>query len=384
MSALPAIATMIRELIRRPSVSCTDAAFDQSNRAVIDILAEWLDGLGFQIQIMPVADGKANLLATLGGGLGSGEGLVLAGHTDTVPYDEQGWSSDPFGGAEKDGRIYGLGSCDMKGFFALAIAAAAKFSAQQLRHPLTLLATADEESSMSGARHLYTHGTKPGRFAVIGEPTGLRPIRMHKGVMMECIRVHGAAGHSSDPSLGASAIEGMHAVIGELLIWRSELQKRYRNPLFKVDVPTLNLGSIHGGDNPNRICAHCELHIDIRPLPGMDLNELRQCLSERLAGVLLAYPRLRLETYPLFDGLPAFETGFDSEIVRACEEYSGRSAGAVAFGTEAPFLSMLGTQTVVLGPGDIEQAHQPDEYLELSRIPPMVEILERLIGQFCL
>jgi acetylornithine deacetylase len=232
-------------------------------------------------------------------------------------------------------------------------------------------------------RYLLEHGPKPGRYAVIGEPTGMRPVRMHKGVMMESIRVHGAAGHSSDPSLGANAIEGMQVVLNELLAWRTELQAQFRNPLFKVDVPTLNLGSIRGGDNPNRICAHCELQLDIRPLPGMGLTELRQAMTERLAGALAAYPRLHLETRPLFDGLPAFETSAEAAIIRACEELRGTSAGSAAFGTEAPFLSMLGTETVVFGPGDIEQAHQPNEFLTLSRIPAMVQLLENLIMRFC-
>jgi acetylornithine deacetylase len=271
----------------------------------------------------------------------------------------------------------------MKSFFAMAIEAARGFDAKALRHPLTLLATADEESTMAGIKHLLALGLKPGRYAVVGEPTGLRPIRMHKGVMMEIVRVHGKAGHSSDPSLGASAIEGMHAVIGELLAWRAELQAKHRNPLFKVETPTLNLGSIHGGDNPNRICAHCEMHIDIRPLPGMDLAELRQILAARLAAALSAYPQLRLETVPAFDGLPSFETPADSELVRACEALSGAQAGAVAFGTEAPFLSQLGLETIVLGPGHVEQAHQPDEYLPLAQIPPMVDVLRALIGRFC-
>ncbi|MDD5034612.1 MAG: acetylornithine deacetylase, partial [Methylococcaceae bacterium] len=340
--------------------------------------------LGFSVSIHEFSPGKANLLAGLGGGGAVGEGLVLSGHTDTVPFDEGEWSVDPFAGVEREGRLYGLGSCDMKAFFALAIEAARSFDPRSFRRPLTLLATADEESSMAGAKYLLQQGLKPGRYAVIGEPTGLRPIRMHKGVMMESIRVHGHAGHSSDPSLGANAIEGMHHVLAELLAWRRELQARYRNPLFKVDTPTLNLGSIHGGDNPNRICAHCEVHIDIRPLPGMSLEALRQAMGERLHDALAAYPTLRVETYPLFDGLPPFETPAESLMVRTCEELTGTLAGAVAFGTEAPFLSRLGMETVVLGPGDVAQAHQPDEYLDLAQIAPTIEVLKGLIRRFCL
>lgn len=378
------VLSRIRALIAAPSVSCIDPRYDQGNLAVIHLLAEWAESLGFAAQVHEVAPGKANLLATLGGEGAPGEGLVLSGHTDTVPFDEGAWSVDPFGGREKAGRIYGLGTCDMKAFFALALEAAAGFDAKTLHRPLTLLATADEESSMSGIKYLSKRGLKPGRYAVIGEPTGMKPIRMHKGVMMESVRVLGHAGHSSDPSLGASAIEGMHRVMGELLAWREELQARHRNPLFAVDAPTLNLGSIHGGDNPNRICARCEMLIDIRPLPGMKLEDLREEMRARLAGALDEYPRLRLETNPMFDGLPPFETAGESAIVRACEELSGTPSGAVAFGTEAPFLSQLGTETVVLGPGSVAQAHQPDEYLELGQIEPTIRLLQGLIGRFCL
>jgi acetylornithine deacetylase len=380
---LPNLLDQIRSLVAIPSVSSATPGLDRSNLAVIHQLAEWLEILGFAVTIHEVAPGKANLLATLGSGP-VGEGLVLSGHTDTVPYDEGRWSVDPFGGIERDERIYGLGSCDMKGFFALAIEAARSFEAKALRKPLTLLATADEECSMAGAKYLVAHGLKPGRYAVIGEPTGLRPVRMHKGVMMERVRVHGQAGHSSDPSLGASAIEGMHRVIGELLAWRAELQAKHRNPLFKIEVPTLNLGAIHGGDNPNRICGLCEMQIDIRPLPGMDLMELRQAMAERLHETLAAYPRLRVEAAPLFDGVPAFATPADASLVQDCERLSGLPAEAVAFGTEAPFLTQLGIETVVMGAGNIEQAHQPNEYLPLAQIPPMVETLKGLIGKYCL
>jgi acetylornithine deacetylase len=174
----------------------------------------------------------------------------------------------------------------------------------------------------------------------------------------------------------------MHRVIGDILAWRDELQRRYRNPQFAVPVPTLNLGHIHGGDNPNRICGHCELHFDLRPLPGMDLDQLRGELDRRLAGVL-ADSGLQLERVPLFEGIPAMETDATAAIVRAAERLSGHSAEAVAFGTEGPYLNSLGMQTVILGPGDIAQAHQPDEYLALERIQPGIELLQGLIRQFC-
>jgi acetylornithine deacetylase len=380
---IPSTLAMIRALIAEPTVSCTDPRLDQSNLPVILLLSEWVEGLGFRTDIRPVGANKANLIAILGGSGDQPGGLVLSGHTDTVPCNPELWSSDPFRATEREGRIYGLGSADMKSWFALILEAAARFDPKDFRRPLVLLGTADEESSMSGARALLAENRRLGRCAVIGEPTGLTPIRMHKGVMMEAVTVRGKAGHSSDPALGANAIDGMYAVLGELLAFRAELKARHRNPAFKVDYPTLNLGSIHGGDNPNRICGCCETQIDIRPLPGMDLEELHQALQDRLAPVLAGHSGLSLEIRRLFDGLPPFETPAESEIVRATEELSGAAAGAVAFGTEAPFLSRLGMETVVMGPGYIDQAHQPDEYLPLEHIPRGVDLVGRLIERFC-
>lgn len=371
----------IRQLIAIPSISSVSPAFDQSNRAVIDLLAGWLSDAGFTVRIEPLPNRptKFNLIATLGRGSG---GLVLAGHTDTVPFDAGRWRYDPFGGIVADERIYGLGSADMKAFFALAIEAARPFAAQDLHQPLVLLATADEESDMGGVRALVAANQALGRHALIGEPTNLRPVRMHKGILMEAIRLEGRSGHSSNPALGVSALEGMHQVIGELLRWRQELQARYRNPLFEVEVPTLNLGHIHGGDNPNRICADCELHIDIRPLPGMPLAELRGLLHQRLERLLAESP-LQLSFRSLFSGIEALETPAAAAIVRMTEQLTDTPAGAVGFGTEGPYLNALGMETVILGPGSIDCAHQPDEFLPLAMIQPTVELLQRLIQRFC-
>ncbi|HRZ07304.1 MAG TPA: M20/M25/M40 family metallo-hydrolase, partial [Candidatus Competibacteraceae bacterium] len=208
------------------------------------------------------------------------------------------------------------------------------------------------------------------------------PVRMHKGILMEAIRLEGRSGHSSNPALGVNALEGMYAVIGELLRWRAELQARYRNPLFEIEVPTLNLGHIHGGDNPNRICADCELHIDIRPLPGMTLDGLREELQSRLQR-RLADSELQLSFLPLFPGIEAMETPASAAIVRATEELTGTPAGVVGFGTEGPYLNALGMETVILGPGSVDCAHQPDEFLPLAAIQPTLDILQGLIRRLC-
>ncbi len=379
---LPGLLEMMGELIALPSVSCVNPRLDQGNLAVIEKLADWCQSLGFNTEILHIPDhsGKANLIATLGSGPG---GLVLAGHTDTVPYDPGVWQHDPFKLTEQAGRLYGLGSSDMKSFFALALHVAAEWVDHPFKQPLILLATADEESGMVGAEALVKAGRPRAGQAIIGEPTSLRPVRAHKGIIMEAIRLIGRAGHSSDPELGNSALEGMSRVMNALLAWRDQMAQTQRNPLFKVPFPTLNLGHVHGGDNPNRICGECELHLDLRPLPGTDLESLRAELARRV-GEAVQDSGLTIEIRRLFPGIAAMETEAGAAVVRAAEKLSGHPAEAAAFATEAPFLRELGMDTVVLGPGDIAQAHQPDEFLALERIPPYLDILRGLIQRFCL
>jgi len=377
---VPSLKEQFTALIAAPSVSCTQPRWDQSNLGVIELLAAWLGDLGFTCEVQEVSPGKANLLATYGSGPG---GLVLAGHSDTVPFDAALWKTDPLKLSERDGRWYGLGSCDMKGFFPLVIEAVKTLLDQPFKQPLLILATCDEESSMSGARALAAAGRPLGRAAVIGEPTGLKPIRLHKGVMMERIEIVGQSGHSSDPTLGHSALEAMHAAIGELLLLRTLWQEEFRNLQFGVPQPTLNLGCIHGGDNPNRICGQCSLEFDLRPLPGMQPEQLRAVIRQRLRPIAEQYQVL-IDFAPLFPSVPPFEQRADAELVRLAERLTGHTAEAVAFGTEAPYLQQLGCETLVLGPGDIACAHQPDEYLEMARIEPTVQLLRQLIQHYCL
>ena len=378
----PPLLELMQQLIAIPSISCTNPALDQGNREVVAALTGWLQDLGFKAEIQNVnAEGsKANLIATIGSG---NNGLVLAGHTDTVPFDENRWQFDPFKLTESGDRFYGLGTTDMKSFFALVIEAIRELDFSSLKQPLVILATADEETSMSGAKALQAGHLPGARFALVGEPTGLRPVRMHKGMMMESITLTGLSGHSSNPALGNSALEAMHKVMTELLQWREELQAAYHNPLFDIPQPTMNLGHIHGGDNPNRICGHCELQIDIRPLPGMKLSDLRNELEQRLQKTL-AGSRIDYQTHALFDGVPAVETPADSRLVQAVEQLTGASAEAVAFSTEAPFYNKLGMDSVVLGPGYIDQAHQPDEFLAMNQVKPTVKLIQDLVKQFCM
>ena len=377
----PTLIEMFRSLVGKPSVSCTSKALDQSNLSVINELATWLESLGFTttVQPLPHAPNKANLLASIGSGEG---GLVLAGHTDTVPFDASHWSQDPFALTERDGRFYGLGTCDMKGFFPIAIEAARRFADGKFKAPLTIIATSDEESSMAGARALHASDIPTPRYAIIGEPTDFRPIYAHKGFMALSIKLQGASGHSSNPELGRNALDAMHFVMGELLSFRAELAATHRNPAFDVQVPTLNLGCMTAGDNPNRICDHAELLIDLRLLPGMDSDEIIAAVRARLARSAEAHGTA-IHVTPVARPIPAFATASDGELVHTLERLTGKPAGTVAFSTEGPFLQALGMETVIFGPGSIAQAHQPDEYLAAERIDPAVDVLARVIEEVC-
>jgi acetylornithine deacetylase len=382
---IPSFNLLIDQLLSTPSISCTSKDIDQGNIHVVQLLADWFESMGFHCEIQNLShhNDKANLIATLGKG---NKGLVLAGHTDTVPLDEELWNVDPFKATKKDDRFYGLGSCDMKSFFAVIIEALKGVDLNKIQRPLIILATADEETSMSGAKAIAKNagalGLNNARAAVIGEPTNMKPIRMHKGMMMESIQLTGHAGHSSDPGLGNNALEAMYKVMGELLRWRDELQNKYNNPLFEIPVPTMNLGHIHGGDNPNRICGSCELQIDIRPLPGMKLADLRAEMQQRLKNVL-SNTGIQLKTVSLTDGFDAMDTDKNTEIVQLAEKMTASESQIVAFGTEAPYYNSMGVETIVMGPGSINQAHQPDEYIEIKSLDPAVDIIRQLIVHYC-
>lgn len=385
MPQLPSFIQMYRELVAIPSVSCLDPSWDTSNKPVIDKLAIWLECLGFQIDIHELDHqaGKFNLLAHyIPEGAESG-GLMLAGHTDTVPWDEGRWTQDPFKLREDNGRLYGLGTADMKGFFAFVIEALRSTDLRQLKKPLYILATADEETTMAGARELDAFGHLKPDFAVIGEPTSMTPVITHKGHMTEAVRITGKSGHSSNPAAGINAIEIMHDVITELRGIQKEFQQRYHDDAFEVPYPTLNFGAIHGGDAANRICACCELHIDMRPLPGMNISELYGLIDHRLTEVKARYPGAVCLEH-MHEPVPGYRCDKDAEIVRLASELTGNAAQPANYCTEAPFVQALGCQTIVMGPGSIAQAHQPDEFIQIDEIAPAQNQLRALIRQVCM
>ena len=373
---------MLRDLVKSPSISSTSPELDQSNRDVIFQLANWLDDLAFKVEILPLPGNpaKANLIARRGEGKG---GLVLSGHSDTVPCDEDDWDSDPFDVRQaEDGKYYGLGCCDMKGFFPVALHAVKEVVAKAPKKPLTIVATADEETSMAGARNLLAEGELKADVAVIGEPTDLTPIYAHKGIVLLKIHTAGIPGHSSDPDGGTNALETMHEILTEVLCFRDHLRNDYVHPSFAVQHPTLNLGCLHAGDNANRICGFAELLIDLRITPNVDFDQILLRLESRLdaIGARLEVP---IDIEPVFNPVPPFETSKDGSLVRFLEQSSGRSASTVAFGTEAPFLQQLGMETVVFGAGCIDQAHRANEFVDAHHHQKAQTVLSQLIDRYC-
>lgn len=377
----PPLETMLNLLIGHPSISSTQTSLDMGNRQVIDELANWLGDLGFTIQIQSLTEdgNKANLIARRGDGEG---GLVFSGHTDTVPCDENLWRSDPFSATRTETGYRGLGATDMKGFFAVLLSTLNELPLSNLSAPLTLVATADEESSFGGARVLDKIDFPGNAKVVIGEPTDLQPVALHKGIMMEAIRVTGVAGHSSNPALGINALEVMGEVLQQLLAFRNELQMKYRHEGFSIPTPTLNPGCIHGGDNPNRICSKCELQFDLRSVPGMNSGELRAEIDRRLVPLAQRW-NTSIERISLLEPVEAFEQSLESDLVRDLESICVSEAKAVAFATEAPFYQQLGLDTLVLGPGSINQAHQANEYIAFDQIERGCSIYKKIIEKYC-
>ena len=383
------IVKRVSELVAADSVSSPDPSWDSSNRRVISHITNYAEQDGWSVDVQSLeetADGKANLIATLGevtSDASEPAGLVLSGHTDTVPFDAGGWDSDPLRLTERDGRLYGLGSTDMKGFFAIALEAASAFDPKDFKAPLYLLATADEESTMRGARSLRRDQLPLARAAVVGEPTDLQPMRMHKGIMMQGVKLRGQSGHSSDPSLGNNVIDALPTLLSVLSSYRSELATKFRCELMAVPVPTINFGCVHGGDSPNRICGELDFSFDVRMLPGLEYQDVERDLNARLVEIAAQHD-IDIEMRRLVEPVPAFEQAADSDLVVACEQASGHASDAVNFATEAPFLKSLGLETIVMGPGSIDVAHQPNEYMPMDQIQPAIDTLRELIRRYCL
>lgn len=371
--AIPSTIELLTDLVAIPSVSSTEPQWDQSNAPLIARLAEVLNQLGAEVSLHEVIGEprKLNLIAKFGSGEG---GLVFSGHTDTVPFDAARWATDPFTLTEQDGRLHGLGSTDMKGFIATAVTVASKLDLSNLRKPLYIVATCDEESTMSGGRWLQESGVLRADYVVIGEPTDLIPVRAHKGHLAHRLCAHGHSGHSSNPDAGINALDALHSAMSILMQWRDDLKLLHRDESFAVPHPTLNFGRLVGGDAVNRICPEAVLDFDFRPLPGMAIEKTYAELNRQIERAK-SKTKAQLSLQEMWPGTPAFSTPLDTALVTAAMELSGKPAVCVNYGTEAPYYRALGSEVIVMGPGSIDRAHQPNEYVTKDELQACEHLL---------
>jgi acetylornithine deacetylase len=341
--------------------------------------------LGLRLRRLPYTDDagveKLNLIALAATELTEAPEveLALVGHTDTVPYDPA-WDATNL--VEQDGKLYGRGSCDTKGFIAAALTAVESVDLKALQRPLALVFTADEELGLIGAKHLAAVQALRPRFAIVGEPTSLHPIRAGKGYCLSTITVRGQEAHSAYPAFGASAIFRAARLIKQIEKIAVELRSD-QHADFDPPYTTLNVGLIQGGTAKNVTAGECHFTLEWRPVPGQESTRVLDLVQEAIASERRHDAGFECE-FGASRADDGFETPADSSLVRLLEELSGQRAGTVAFGTEAPQMHALGAEAVVLGPGDIREAHRTGEFVPVAELNKCVEILAASIKQLCL
>lgn len=376
---VPSFIEIYKSLIKISTISSDVKVIDQSNKHFIDLLSNYFSDLNFSIKINKIPHtNKFNMLASIGSGHG---GLLLSGHTDTVDFDQNTWTKDPFTLTHVNNKFYGLGTVDMKGFFVFILDIISSMNTKKINKPIYILATANEETDMSGAQYFTKHEMIKPDCIIIGEPTSLKLVNAHKGHISYSISIIGITGHSSNPKTGINSIEIMHNIIKYLLILKTHLEKKYYHEEFSIPYPTMNLSSIHGGDAINRICSSCSLNFEIRPIPGLTLTQVEILIQEKLRPIIKKWPN-RIILKKLFFPVPSYHCSKTNKIIKTIEKLCQLTSTTVNYCTEAPFLKKI-APTLILGPGSIEQAHQPDEYLDCSFIEPTKKIIKKLINKFC-
>ena len=381
MSTLARTTEVLARLIGYPTVS------RDSNLALIEWVDDTLQAIGARTEItMNAEETKANLFATIGPEVDGG--VVLSGHTDVVPIEGQAWSSDPFEMDARDGRLYGRGACDMKGFIACALAMAPQFAAADLTRPLHFAFTYDEETGCLGApvmlARLAETGLRPS-VCIVGEPTEMRIIEGHKGCHEYTTRFRGLEGHGSKPDAGVNAVEYAVRYVSELMATAEALKDRA-----PVDSPfdppwtTVSTGGLRGGIAHNVIPNAAEVDWEYRPVNSADAAYVKDRVwayaNDTLLPAMRAVdPDASIETEVIGE-VSGLEPLSESDAVKLVTELTGSNAtGTVPFGTEAGLFQELGIHTVVCGPGSIDQAHKPDEFVSLDQLSQCLGMIERLL-----
>ncbi len=366
-----------------------DTTSAKSNLPLIDFVRDYLAGHGVEARVLPSPEGdKANLFATIGQ---SGDGGVgLSAHSDCVPVEGQDWSSDPFTLTAREDRLYGRGTCDMKGYLACVLAAVPLFKQGTLKQPAHILISYDEEVGCTGVRPMIArlgHELPRPSAIVVGEPSRMGVIDAHKRIEAYTTIVTGREAHSSMPKLGVNAIAFAAELIGELERIGADLATGPIDARFDPPVTTVQAGTIKGGTAANIVPKTCKFSWLVRSLPGAEPREVERRLTGFAETVLL--PRMRavaattaIETNFL-GSVPAFEAKPDSKAVALAQTLAGsaESPRAVSYATEAGLFEEAGCATVICGPGDVAQAHAADEFVSVAQLEDCMGFLDRLARQ---
>lgn len=381
MTTLAETRRILGDLVAFPTVS------SDGNLELVAYVSDLLSSLGASISLSLDATGtKANLFATIGEEADGG--IILSGHTDVVPVEGQDWSSDPFTLVERDGRLYGRGTCDMKGFLAICLAMAPRFAAADLKHPLHLAFTYDEEVGCLGGRELVRElrkATFKPAAAIVGEPSSMRVIEGHKGCYEYTTIFTGLEGHASRPDLGVNAIEIATLFVGRLLELGGELKRRANpNNRFEPHWSTVQVGLIQGGMARNVIAGQCEVEWEIRTVQPEDADFIKTGMhafaeDQLKPAMQRVHPEADIVTHVIgeVEGLQVVPSSCARQLVS--ELTGANDAEVVAFGTEAGLFQSCGIPTVICGPGSIEQAHKPDEYVEVAQLEAGIAMMDRLL-----
>lgn len=371
---------LLRQLIAYPTIST------ESNLEMIGFLADRLAAVGARVDIHPDRTGKkANLFATLGPEVDGG--ILLSGHSDVVPVADQDWATDPFEMVEREGRLYGRGTCDMKGFIAAAVAMAPLFAERVTKRPIHFAFTYDEETGCLGAQALVevlkAQAIRPG-IAIIGEPTSMRVIDGHKGCYEYSTHFTGLEGHGSGPDRGVNAVEYAVRYVARLLDLKERLKARApADSRFDPPWTTINTGALVGGVAHNVIPGKARVDWEMRPVQHGDADfvktDLRDyCRQTLLPAMRAVMPEADIVTETIGEAIGLIPADENEARDILMELTGANGADTVPFGTEAGIFQSLGMSVVVCGPGSIEQAHKPDEYLALDQLRDCLTVLKRL------
>lgn len=362
-----------------------DSVSSRANIEIVDHLADRCVQVGLEVKRFPYTDtngiDKQNLVAMSGADFSENTQveLALVGHTDTVPYDPN-WA-EALHLTNREGKLFGRGACDTKAFIAATLSAVGAVDLRKLTKPLALIFTADEEIGLIGAKRLAHDGAIHPRYAIVGEPTSLRPIRAGKGYCLAEITIKGREAHSAYPALGSSAVFGAARLIAAIEGLAAKLETE-QHQSFDPSFTTLNVGLVQGGTAKNVISGECRFTLEWRPIPGQDPKHLLNLLNEAIEEQKTHDPEFVCEVDAArADG--GFETSPDSVLVTLLKQLTGLDAGTVPFGTEAAQMCALGAEAVVLGPGNIRVAHRTGEFVPIDELERCVGVLTSSISALC-